>query len=71
MLFSVFSDLSSIVIWILVLIQGYMGAVVILAAESMFAIIDTYGIFEWKRMKQKQRKGWFYRLFHRRKNDNE
>ena len=56
MYFSVASDLSSVCIWIMIIISGHTAGIVMLVAEIMFVIIDIHGIHEWTNLKKRQRK---------------
>ena len=56
MIANVASDINGIVMWSLLLAMGEPAAMVLLAMEAMFLIIDIYGSFEWRNMKKRQRR---------------
>ena len=56
MVFSVISDITSAVVWLLVVLSGQKAAIVMLVMEIMYTIIDIHGIREWSNLKKHQRK---------------
>jgi len=57
MWFNLLGDFPTLAIWIWMLSLGNFLAVPMLVMEVIFIVQDTFGIFEWRNLKKRQRRG--------------
>ena len=53
-IFYVLYDVIALVVWTLIFLNGYTGAIVLIALQVLLIISDTYGTINWKKLYKRQ-----------------